>query len=247
MPDFSKRSYQKEFLDGDNIHPAELTKNLQELEFINKYLGGHRIIITGINALLDGWYKSNAPDDSLLICEIGCGGGDNLKAIEKWCSSKDITARFIGVDINKECIAYAKENCKELDAEWITSDYKTIKLNHKPDIIFSSLFCHHFTDEELDYQFQWMKQNSRVGFFVSDLHRHPLAYYSILVLTKLFSGSRLVKNDAPLSVLRGFKRKELESFRSQLYSQTIARNGNARLCIKWQWAFRWLMFFKKEQ
>src|SRR5687767_11207793 len=99
MPDFSKRSYRKEFLDGNNIHPAELAKNLKELEFINKYLGGHRIIITGINALLDGWDKLNAPGDGLLICEIGCGGGDNFKAIENWCRSKDITARFIGVDI----------------------------------------------------------------------------------------------------------------------------------------------------
>ena len=79
----------------------------------------------------------------------------------------------------------------------------------------------------------WMKQHSTVGFFINDLHRHPLAYYSIKWLTGLFSKSYMVKNDAPLSVLRGFKRGELETFNVQC---SIL---NAQL--KWKWAFRWLL------
>jgi hypothetical protein len=79
----------------------------------------------------------------------------------------------------------------------------------------------------------WMKGHSNIGFFINDLHRHPFAYYSIKWLTGLFSKSYLVKNDAPLSVLRGFKRKELEMFNVQC---SIL---NARL--KWKWAFRWLL------
>lgn len=215
---------------------------MQELETVNKYLGGHRITIKGVKSLLS--QSTNFPpgknqNTQLTICEIGCGGGDNLNAIQNWSLSKDITPRFIGIDINKECITYAKENCTTLDVQWITSDYRSVGFQLKPDIIFSSLFCHHFTDEELVKQFTWMKENSHLGFFINDLHRHPLAYYSIKWLTKFFSKSYLVKNDAPLSVLRGFQRKELELI-NKLYA-------TANMQLYWEWAFRWLLVVKNEK
>ena len=43
------------------------------------------------------------------ICEIGCGGGDNLFAIHKYCMQKNIEANFIGIDMNPECIAFAQQ------------------------------------------------------------------------------------------------------------------------------------------
>lgn len=215
---------------------------MQELETVNKYLGGHRITIKGVKSLLSqstNFSPGKNQNTQFTICEIGCGGGDNLKAIQRWCSSKQFTPRFIGIDINKECIAYAKENCRALDVQWITSDYRSVSLTHKPDIIFSSLFCHHFTDEELVKQFEWMKENSQLGFFINDLHRHPFAFYSIKWLTNFFSKSYMVKNDAPLSVLRGFQRKELE-----LINKKCA-TGNIQL--SWHWAFRWLLVVKNEK
>ena len=211
---------------------------MQELEVINKFLGGHNSTIKGVSLLLGLLEKKETRTDNLNICEIGCGGGDNLKAIAYWCSSKNIPVMFTGIDINRECITYAIENCKPIHAEWIISDYRHVNFTQKPDIIFSSLFCHHFTEKELAEQFVWMKKNSRLGFFINDLHRHPLAYYSISILTKIFSKSRLVKNDAPLSVLRGFKKKELGSINLQC-SLTQAR-------LYWHWAFRWLMVVKNE-
>jgi len=120
--------------------------------------------------------------------------------------------------------------------EWIVSDYADVVFENKPDIIFSSLFCHHFTDRGLITQLQWMKTNARIGFFINDLHRHWLAYHSISLLTKLFSSSYLVKNDAPISVTRGFLRAEWE---------TICKNaGLTNYDISWQWAFRHLIISK---
>jgi hypothetical protein len=108
-----------------------------------------------------------------------------------------------------------------------------VQFDQPPDIIFSSLFCHHFTNEELERQLQWMQRHARVGFFVNDLHRHPLAYYSIKWLTAIFSKSYLVKNDAPLSVLRGFSRKE--------WQQLLNNAGIVNFSVSWKWAFRWLV------
>jgi 2-polyprenyl-3-methyl-5-hydroxy-6-metoxy-1,4-benzoquinol methylase len=142
-----------------------------------------------------------------------------------------------GVDINPHCIEFARSRKENNGIGFIASDYKLVKLEEKSDIVFSSLFCHHFNDEELKEIFSWMKENSAIGFFVNDLHRNPLAYYSIKWLTKIFSKSYLVKNDAPLSVMRGFKKAELKN----LFEQVSLNHA----VLKWKWAFRWLMVFQQ--
>ncbi|HEY8688827.1 MAG TPA: methyltransferase domain-containing protein [Chitinophagaceae bacterium] len=233
MTDFSNRSYKKELLDRDDIPFADIQQNMKELEFINSRLGGHNITIAGFKKLA-GERKN------ISVCEIGSGGGDNLNAIYMHSSKKDIHIKFTGIDINADCIVYAKKNTAIPDENFIVSDYKNVDFkNNKPDIIFSSLFCHHFRDEELITMMQWMKANSKLGFFINDLHRHSVAYYFIKLATKLFSRSYLVKNDAPLSVLRGFKKIEWENI--------LDRSGITNYSLKWKWAFRYLIVVKDEQ
>ena len=232
--DFSVRSYQKELLDRDDIPFADIKQNMKELDFINAKLGGHKITLEGIKSMIKRMKKtSNGNNQRLSILEIGCGGGDNLRVIKKYCEKRNINVQLSGVDINPHCIEFARSRKENEGTEFISSDYKLIDPIPQPDIIFNSLFCHHFTDNEMTEILTWMKQHSTVGFFINDLHRHPLAYYSIKWLTGLFSKSYMVKNDAPLSVLRGFKRGELETFNVQC---SIL---NAQL--KWKWAFRWLL------
>jgi ubiquinone/menaquinone biosynthesis C-methylase UbiE len=231
--DFSVRSYEKELLDFDDIPFRDIEQNMHELNIINTWLGGHRIT-------LQGFKKLTGNQKQITVCEIGCGGGDNLKAIEIWCRKKNIVLKLIGIDINADCIAIAASKFKNSNAAFLLFDYRVIDFeNKKPDILFSSLFCHHFTNEELIRMLQWMKSNSTIGFFINDLHRHPLAYYSIKWITKIFSKSYLVKNDAPLSVLRGFNKKE--------WLQLLKEAGTDNYTFHWKWAFRWLIIHENKK
>jgi len=237
--DFSVRSYKKELLDRDDIPFADIRQNMQELDFINARLGGHKITLAGVRNMIQtvksGLKRNN---ERISILEIGCGGGDNLRVIKRYCAKKNIAVQLSGLDINPHCIEFARSRWENEGIEFLSSDYKLAEPFPKPDIIFNSLFCHHFTDDEVTGIFFWMREHSNIGFFISDLHRHPFAYYSIKWLTALFSKSYLVKNDAPLSVLRGFKRRELEMFNvkcSMLKAQ-----------LKWKWAFRWLLIYTHE-
>jgi len=225
---FKERSYKKELLDDDNIPFADIQQNMKELDFINKWLGGHTITVKAFAQL-----AGNKKDIS--VCEIGCGGGDNLVAIDNFCKKKQIKVRLTGIDLKEECIEFAKSRNLITHADWITSDYSRVVFDTKPDILFSSLFCHHFTNEQLLFQLQWMKQNVSVGFFINDLHRHIVAYYAIKTLTQLFSTSYLVKNDAPLSVARGFTKKELQTLCEEA--------GIENAAIYWKWAFRYLVLY----
>ena len=231
MINLRERSYQKELMDGDDIPFEAMSQTLKELNIINTRLGGHAITISGVRHLLNG-------KEPVSICEIGCGGGDNLFVIHNYFLKKNIPTHFIGIDMNPECIAFAKHQYPQLSCQWICSDYALVNFeDRQPDIIFSSLFCHHFTDEQLVSMLKWLQKNSRAGFFINDLHRHWLAYYLIKYITKFFSKSYLVKNDACLSVARSFTKKD--------WRNLFQKAGVKVHAINWRWAFRFLVIFKQ--
>src|SRR4051812_25623879 len=163
MPSLRNRSYEKELLDRSDIPFDDIKRNMQELDFINTTLGGHQISIAGLKEL-----TGNKINDTIHITEIGCGGGDNLRALRKWTEKKGIHASFTGIDINPECIAFAETVKENKDIQFTCSDYRNVNFEEQPDIIFSSLFCHHFNEEELEYMLLWMKQNCKTGFFIND-------------------------------------------------------------------------------
>jgi 2-polyprenyl-3-methyl-5-hydroxy-6-metoxy-1,4-benzoquinol methylase len=233
--DFTRRSYEPELLDGQNIPFEDIRRNMHELDVINTWLGGHDLTVKAFRKLLRA-------EQEIHVCEIGCGGGDNLRAIHRWCKKHGVALRVTGIDINPNCINYAREHSREIEkAVWIVSDYRLAVLTDPPDIVFNSLFCHHFSDEDVVAALRWMADGARMGFFINDLHRHALAYHSIKMLTSLFSRSRLVRNDAPLSVRRGFRRNEWQ----QLIRQALP-GEEAQWTLRWAWAFRWMIIYSRK-
>ena len=217
-------------MDGSNIPFADIERNMQELDTINRLLGGHQITIRGVEKILE---SVSDKSEVYHIVELGSGGGDNLRVLKKWAQKHSVNAYFTGIDINAECVAFAKSQPQNKGIQFICSDYKTVVFPQPPHIIFSSLFCHHFSHDELVQMMQWKFKNATSGFFINDLQRHPLAYHSIKLLTTIFSKSYLVKNDAPLSVLRGFSKEE--------WQDIFKEAGITNFTISWQWAFRWLL------
>jgi 2-polyprenyl-3-methyl-5-hydroxy-6-metoxy-1,4-benzoquinol methylase len=235
MNRFTQRSSQTELIDEPGIPFDDWEVCLHELNAVNTYLGGHKTTIHGVKSL----FNNKFPNSEIVICEIGCGGGDNLKAISKYFSKGNTSPKFIGIDINKACTDFAANNCKYINSRFICSDYRDVVFDkRRPDIIFNSLFCHHFTNEQLVLMLKWMKHNSSGGFFINDLQRHPFAYHAIKTLTKIFSRSYLVKNDGPVSVLRGFHKRE--------WIQLLEQAGIKNYSIRWRWAFRYIIVVKNE-
>ncbi len=227
MPDFSQRSNQHEIMDDLNTPEKELRINLRELETVNKYLGGYRVIFSAFN-------KLNINNGTTIV-DIGCGGGDTLRAISKWARKEKKSVRLVGIDWNPVMTRYAAEHSKVYpEITYQTVDIFDDKLqNEHADIVTCSLFCHHFEHDDLVKLVKRMQQLAVNAVVINDLHRHWLAYYSIKILTAIFSRTYVVKNDAPLSVARALIRKEW----IQVMSDANIHNYE----IKWKWAFRWLI------
>ena len=93
MINLEQRSYQKELMDGDDISFDAMAQTLKELNIINTRLGGHAITLKGLK-------KLNPNSAPLIICEIGCGGGDkSTTASNSDCTPKLLTAepKYTGV------------------------------------------------------------------------------------------------------------------------------------------------------
>jgi 2-polyprenyl-3-methyl-5-hydroxy-6-metoxy-1,4-benzoquinol methylase len=200
---FKQRSYQKELLDEPDIQTGLLYQNLKELAIINTYLGGHAISLKGLKEVITDKAKTYK------VIDIGCGGGDSLKAIAKWADSNRYNIDLKGVDLKQDCIDYAKSTCADFPGiDFYCDDFRNVfSIINDVAIVHASLFCHHFTEEDIVAFITFCNKNN-AAFIINDLERNPVAYYAIKLLTSLFSKSPLVKNDAPVSVSRGFKKKE---------------------------------------
>jgi 2-polyprenyl-3-methyl-5-hydroxy-6-metoxy-1,4-benzoquinol methylase len=140
---------------------------------------------------------------------------------------------LIGVDATESAIEYAREKSGDFpEISYILADVMSEQLiNNQFDIVISSLFTHHFADESWIRLIQKMADCAAEYVVINDLHRHWFAYHSIGILTSVFSKSEMVKHDSKLSVLRSFKREELEKL--------LKKGGFKTFSIKWMWAFRW--------
>ncbi len=234
MPDFSQRSQELEIMDDLNCAGMVLDQTLRELEVINKWLGGNQITVRAISQLVKLWDKN----EEITVADLGCGGGDMLRIIDGWARARKMKIKLIGIDANPYIIEFAKKNLAHQPhiqfraMNIFSKDFQ----NEKFDIVLGTLFYHHFTNEQLISFFTQLKNNVKIGFVINDIHRHWLAYYSIKFLTRVFSRSEMVKYDAPLSVLRAFKKDEL--------IQILKAAKIGRFTVGWRWAFRWKVLVK---
>ncbi|MBI1183454.1 methyltransferase domain-containing protein [bacterium] len=230
MINLTKRSQQTELLDSGKYTADELHRNLYELELINRYLGGAGATCRVLKKL----FKSE--NKTWKIIDIGCGGGDMLRAIYRLADKMQVQVELTGLDLLPEAIKYAEQKSAGLPINYICADFNSLE-HREYDIAMSSLFCHHLYGTDLR---KLLRVKSQIASYwmINDLHRHVLAYYSIKWLTAFFSKSRLVKNDACLSVARSFRRHDWHTLMQELSFTNYK--------ISWHWAFRWVVFAKSE-
>ncbi|HEU5291154.1 MAG TPA: methyltransferase domain-containing protein [Cyclobacteriaceae bacterium] len=231
-PDFSQRSSAIEVMDDLTYAGEVMDQTLVELEIINKWLGGNEVTMNGLRALLSSKTEKNKRV-GLKIADLGCGGGDMLKLVANYFKKKKLNAEFTGIDANPNILTFAQKNTQSFnEIKFQSQNILSESFRSKRyDIVFATLFFHHFTSPQLVEIFKSLKKQTAVGIVMNDLHRHWLAYYSIKLLTILFSKSSMVKNDAPISVLRGFSKNELK--------EILEEAGIENYTLKWKWAFRW--------
>src|SRR5688572_12926724 len=86
---FSKRSGEKELVDDLALDDPALAQNLRELEAVNYWLGGKSTLISALNQV----YRQQSSlfrAKTITIADLGCGGGDLLRAVHDWAKAKSL-------------------------------------------------------------------------------------------------------------------------------------------------------------
>lgn len=234
MSRFSKRSTLPELMD-DPAQPAEVTRqSLREIETINRLLGGYSVTTAGLTAL--GVTSEQSP---IRVVDVGCGGGDGLRHLAQWALTHRVNLKLVGVDWNPVMVVYARERSQIFpEIQFMQANlWDDTWLEPQPDVVVMGLFAHHFDEGQIQQLVKRCHQVARLGVVINDLHRHPLAYHSIRLLTRLLSRSVQVRYDAPLSVLRGFSRAD--------WHRIMTDVGISRYSLRWRWAFRWQLVISK--
>ncbi|MBK6267137.1 methyltransferase domain-containing protein [Marivirga sp. S37H4] len=231
MVNLSYRSEEKEIMDDLSDNSASLHRALKELDIINKWLGGNAVTL---NAVKKELIKN--PTHQFTIADLGCGSGEMLRRIALWCRNNNIKVTLIGFDANPHVVEYAKKHCANFPEISFYAENILEKefQSRKFDLLLCTLFLHHFKENQLINLLAQFKEQAKVT-IINDLHRHWLAYYSILWITKAFSKSPMVQNDACLSVWRAFKKKDWKN---------ILKEANIKdYTLNWRWAFRWKLVY----
>ncbi len=223
-----------EIMDDFSIGGDLLRDTLDKLEKINRWLGGNKVTVKALQELLENYPK----DKQLSIIDIGCGHGDILRDIANFGRKEGYKMKLIGVDANATAIEYANElSLNYPEISFSSEDIFSEEFQNRTyDVVVATLFLHHFKEEQLVAFLSKTLQKATLGIVVNDLHRHRLAYY-LFKLLSITIKNKMIIEDGLTSVLRGFKREELEG---------ISNKIGAKSSIEWKWAFRYKWILQKK-
>lgn len=237
-PDFQTRTNEDELMDDFSITDSRLTDALDQLRWVNQFLGGYSAPMAILKPLL-----RNSPSQTIRILDLGTGIADFPEFIVRWAAAQSpaIDVEIVAVDANPVTVAYAQAALQARLPVALRSQVQVevadaLALPYAEnsfDVVMASMFLHHFAQDSAIAIVKSMQRIARNGIIINDLQRHPLAYYGIYTLTRLLRASPMMQNDGPLSVLRGFQAREL---------QAIAAGAELpAFSLQWRWAFRWLL------
>jgi 2-polyprenyl-3-methyl-5-hydroxy-6-metoxy-1,4-benzoquinol methylase len=224
-----------EIMDDFTLEGEVLREALDKIAKINQFLGGNSLTLNGVKELILTVPKSRL----ITIVDVGCGNGDLLRVLSNYGKENNYSFSLIGIDANAFTVNHAKKlsesysninfQCEDI----FEFDFSQLKC----DIILCTLTLHHFKNEEIESLLTTFYANSNLGIVINDLHRSSLAYRLFQIICFLFQLNSMSREDGLTSILRGFKKEELETFSKKL--------GFKKYKIQWKWAFRYQWIIQK--
>lgn len=227
---FRHRSTEPELMDDPFLEASALKAALNDIGRVNRLLGGNRVGLAGLKPFLRG-----SAERPVEVVDIGCGNGEFLRHVARYCRRQHIPVRLTGVDINENSLDLGRLQQGEFP-EIIYECSDVMDYTPKPvmgqPLLICNLFLHHFSEDHIRFLLErWQGAGFR-AIIVNDLHRSALAYYLFHLFGVIFMNSGLARHDGLVSIKRGFRRKELETYCRLLPGWECN--------IRWKWAFRYL-------
>jgi SAM-dependent methyltransferase len=226
---FDSRAHLSEWMDEPCTY-EDFRACLLDLEQVNHLTFAYRPTLH--------WLESVIAEQTypIHIVDVGSGGGDMLRKIEKTARHRGIPVRLTGIDLNPYAARAAAERTPtHSQIRWITGDAFSYQPDVPIDLVISSLFTHHLSDQEIVRFLAWMEHVAKLGWYINDLHRECVPYYGFQLLARVMRWHRFVQHDGPVSIRRAFRNDDwVRHFASaglEDNAAEILRFRPARLCV----------------
>ena len=223
------RTNEPELMDNFDMEGNILKDALDKIAKINQFLGGNKVTLEGVKNIL----KQHPVKDKITIVDIGCGNGDMLRLMADYLEKNNIKCDLVGIDANQFTVDYAKK--KSVNYPNITYRCEDVFSNSfeklEYDIVLCTLTLHHFKDDEIINLLKVFNANAKMGIVINDLQRSGISYRLFQGLCFVLGLNDMTREDGLVSILRGFKKPELEQFSKKLQLKNYS--------IEWKWAFRY--------
>ncbi|EAS19744.1 hypothetical protein BBFL7_00290 [Flavobacteria bacterium BBFL7] len=222
-----ERNTDPEWMDDPNLDEQTLQNAVNDINRINKWLGGFKFTLKAVQKELKKINKS-----TITIVDAGCGDGEMLRYLSNHLN--DSRVEFLGLDFSTNSIQKGIEKSKGYDnIRFRESDI--LKINATDincDILISTLTMHHFNDTEIINFLKKFKEITTHTIIINDLHRSRVAFILFQLVCLIFIRNEISKHDGLISIASGFKRANFKR-----YAQLIPFKNDS---IQWKWSFRFI-------
>jgi len=224
--DLSVRSRLPEEMDEASLDPAIYQRCLSDLAALNRLTLTHRPVLRWLAQAT----SSLPPGAEFSVLDVAYGQGDLLRRIAAWGSRRGFAIKLSGIDLNpRSAIAARALTPAGTSIAYMTGDVFEYRTDAPPDFIVTSQFTHHLQDQQIVKLLRWFDKTAVAGWYITDLHRHAIAYYGFPVLATLLGWHRIVRSDGRVSIARGFRGAEWRALLAQ--AGIVAE-------VSWQLPFR---------
>ena len=178
--------------------PEETSANLRDLTRVNKYLGGYGVLRRVVGEFV-------GPHDRFTVLDVGAASGDMGIALRGAFPGAVVTS----LDRHVRHLARAPYPKITADAFLLPFPERSF------DLVFSSLFLHHFSNEEVVKLLASFGVVARRAVLAIDLERGPFAYHFLPWTRWLMRWREITVHDGQISVQAAFKREELQALASK--------------------------------
>lgn len=186
------RVLKPELLDSAGRELRDL--NLQDIVRINRWCGGHRVLLRVLRGLVSSRERFS-------VLDVGAASGDMGQCIREVFPN----ARVLLTD-------YRLAHLRNTALPRVAAD--AFRLPFLPgtfDFVICSSVLHHFPDGQVVDLIRKTRSFARRALIILDLERHPIPYYFLHSTRRVFGWSTLTLHDGPISVAAGFRAEELAS------------------------------------
>lgn len=226
-----------EWMDAPDQDRGELERSLADLRGVNRWLGGTRVVLRHLSALL-----ARHPRASYRLLDVATGGGDIPLAVTRWARSRGLEVEVVATDLHPATLDFARrQTAGDPDVRVEAADALDLPYGDGAfDVALCSTALHHFDDAaDAARVLRELHRVARIGVIVNDLARsRPALLGARLLAATFWRAHPVTRHDGPLSVRRAFTPAELRAL--------AARAGLSNARVRAHFAFRLSLVAEKD-